>query len=200
MHGIGLVGKKLYLETEEWREKDVCTIHLSDMSGGTCCCNRFTSKPIFFFNLFSVLRVIFGQECYSLSVWAPLEASSSCEPWLVHWAASKSCVVSYQFQEEWVKCLPTWNSFPVILGRGREAHNSFSSLLGSNHQVSCTTQRRGLHSDLSNIMLQQGNTWHSNAMECAIVIRIKYFSGYSWTSLQQGSLICIQVEIFLKIS
>lgn len=35
----------------------------------------------FFFNLFSVLRVIFGQECYSLSVWAPLEASSSCEPW-----------------------------------------------------------------------------------------------------------------------
>lgn len=57
---------------------------------------------------------------------------------LVHWAASKSCVVSYQFQEEWVKCLPTWNSFPVILGRSREAHNSFSSLLGSSHQVSCT--------------------------------------------------------------
>lgn len=30
---------------------------------------------------FSVYKVIFGQECCSLSVWAPLEASSSCEPW-----------------------------------------------------------------------------------------------------------------------
>lgn len=65
---VGLVGKKLWLETEERRDRDGCTIHLSDMTGGTCCCNRFTSRPTLFFNLFSVLRVIFGQECYSLSV------------------------------------------------------------------------------------------------------------------------------------
>lgn len=150
--GPGLAEKKLYMEIEEWRGR--WKYHLSDMSGSTSCCNRFTSKLVFFFffnNLFSALRVIFGQECYSLSAWTPLKASSSCELQLVHGAASKSCVVSYQFQEEWVKCLPTWNSFPVILGRVREAHNSFSSLLGSNHQVSCTIQRRSLHSDLSNM-------------------------------------------------
>lgn len=67
----GLVGKKLWLETEEQRDKDGCTIHLSDMTGGTCCCNRFTSRPTLFFNLFSVLsyfwpRMLFF-ECLSSS-------------------------------------------------------------------------------------------------------------------------------------
>lgn len=142
------LGRSFTWKQKSKEKKMGCTIHLSDMSGGTCCCNRFTSKPTFFFffppicfqcsRLFLANVVILWVSELLWRLLLPVNHG------LLHWAASKSCVVSYQFQEEWVKCLPTWNPFLVILGKGREAHNSFSSLLGSNHQVSCTMQRTGL--------------------------------------------------------